>query len=169
MTGDSARERKNYARAAQDNHYVHLTERASKISKLGDIEITFTEKEALKVIHPHNDALVISLKVANNLVHRVLVDNGSSVDVLFKSALDKMNLEGAKLKPVKTPLYGFAGERVDAEGIITLPVTLGEAPRQVLRMIDFLVVNQPSAYNIILGRPTLNGMRAITSTYHMVI
>ena len=124
MTGDSAREQKNYARAAQDNHYVNLTKRVSKISKLENIEITFTEKEALKVIHPHNDALVVSLKVANNLVHRVLVDNGSSVDILFKSALAKMNLEGAKLKPVKTSLYDFAGKRVDAEGIITLHLTL---------------------------------------------
>ena len=58
-----------------------------------NIEITFTEDEALNVIHLHNDALVVSLKVANNLVHRVLVNNGSSVDVLFKSALDKMNIE----------------------------------------------------------------------------
>ena len=90
----------------------------------------------MKAIHPHNDALVVSLKVTNNLVHRVLIDNGSSVDVFFKSALDKMNLEGAKLKPVKKPLYNFAGERIDAERIITLLTTLGEAPQQVIRMID---------------------------------
>ena len=129
MTGDSARGRKNYARATQDGHYINLTERISKISKFENIEITFTEEEALKVIHPHNDVLVVSPKVANNLVHCIPVDNGSSMDVLFRSTLDKMNLQGVKLRPVKTPLYGFVGERIDAEGIITLLVTLREARR----------------------------------------
>ena len=146
-----------------------MTEHISKVAKIATTEITFTEEEARTMRHPHNDALVVSLKVANNLVHRILVDNGSSVDVLFKGALDKMNLDGAKLRPVKTPLYGFTGERVDAEGLITLPVTMDEVPHQVIKMIDFLVVDQCSAYNVILGRPTLNGMRAVKSTYHLSV
>ena len=144
-TGDTVRERKSYARevrGAVGNHYINMTEHVSKMAKIESTEITFTEEEARTVRHPHNDALVVSLKVANNLVHRILVDNGSSVDVLFKGALDKMNLDGAKLRPVKTPLYGFTGERVDVEGLITLPVTMDEVPRQVIRMIDFLVVDQ---------------------------
>ena len=52
-----------------------------------------------------------------------------------------MNLDGEKLRPVKTPLYDFTGERVDAEGLITLSVTMGEVPRQVIKMINFLVVD----------------------------
>ena len=146
-----------------------MTEHIAKFSRVENVAITFTEEKADRVLHPHNDALVVSLKIAKNHVHRILIDNGSSTDVIFKSALDKMNLEGAILRPVKTPLYGFSGEQVEAEGMITLPVTMGEAPAQTIRMINFLVVDRPSVYNVIIGRPTLNGMRAITSTYHLVM
>ncbi|GMN33966.1 hypothetical protein TIFTF001_044856, partial [Ficus carica] len=76
---------------------------------------------------------------------------------------------GAKLTPVLTPLYGFAGECVRAEGVITLPVTMGEDLAQITRMVNFLVVNRPSVYNAIIGRPTLNAMRAVTSTYHLMM
>ncbi|GMN32862.1 hypothetical protein TIFTF001_049812 [Ficus carica] len=76
---------------------------------------------------------------------------------------------GAKLTPVVTPLYGFAGECVRAEGVITLPVTMGEDLAQVTRMVNFLVVDHPSVYNAIIGRPTLNAMRAVTSTYHLMM
>ncbi|GMN28351.1 hypothetical protein TIFTF001_051655 [Ficus carica] len=76
---------------------------------------------------------------------------------------------GAKLTPVLTPLYGFAGECVKAEGVITLPVTMGEDLAQITRMVNFLVVDRPSVYNAIIGRPTLNAMRAVTSTYHLMM
>ena len=66
-------------------------------------------------------------------------------------------------------MYGFSGDLVETEGLITLPVTMGEAPYQITRMISFLVVNRPSVYNVIIGRPTLNGMRAVTSTYHLMM
>ena len=80
-----------------------------------------------------------------------------------------MNLGLVKLKPIRTPLYGFTGGRVDTEGVIILQITMGEAPKQIMRMIDLLVVDQPSAYNAILGRPTLNDMRAVTTTYHLTM
>ena len=75
---------------------MNLTKHPSKIPKMETVEITSTEEEAQKENHPLNDVLVFSLKMANNLVHRILMDNESSTDVLFKSALDKINLEGAK-------------------------------------------------------------------------
>ena len=74
-----------------------MTEHIAKFSRVENVAITFTEEEADRVLHPHKDALVVSLKITNNLVHRILIDNGSSTDVIFKSALDKMNLEGAVL------------------------------------------------------------------------
>ena len=171
-TGDSSRARKSYAREAKDldgRQYVNMTEHIAKFSKMENVAITFTEEEAKKLLHPHNDALVISLRIANSRVHRILVDNGSSADILFKSALTRINLGGAKLTPVLTPLYGFAGECVRAEGVITLPVTMGEDLAQITRMVNFLVVDRPSVYNAIIGRPTLNAMRAVTSTYHLMM
>jgi hypothetical protein len=48
-------------------------------------------------------------------------------------------------------------------------VTAGTAPRQSIVMVDFLVIDRPSTYNAIMGRPALNKLRAATSTYHLMM
>ena len=48
---------------------------------------------------------------------------------------------------------------------MTLTVTVGTQPGQLTRRLDFLVVDCPSSYNVIIGRPTLNRWKAATSTY----
>ena len=96
-TGDSSCARKSYAREAKDfdgTQYVNMTEHIAKFSKMDNVAITFIEEEAKKLLHPRNDALVISLRIANSWVHRILVDNGSSADIRFKSALTRINLGG---------------------------------------------------------------------------
>ena len=54
-------------------------------------------------------------------------------------------------------------------GIITLPVVVGSYPQQITREVNFLVVDCSSSYNAIIGRPTLNSWKAITSTYHLSV
>ena len=51
------------------------------------------------------------------------------------------------------------------KGIVTLTVTVGTHLKQLTRQLDFLVVDCPSSYNVIIGRPTLNRSKAATSTY----
>ncbi|KAL2226354.1 UNVERIFIED_CONTAM: hypothetical protein Sindi_1994100 [Sesamum indicum] len=114
-----------------------------------------------------NDLMFIKLDVANFTVHKVLVDSGSSTDIIFKSVVDKMGLDNARLEPEKTPLVGFGGSEVPSLGMIELPVSMGEEPKRKTLMVKFLVVDTPFAYNIILGRPGLNSFRAVISTYHM--
>ena len=63
------------------------------------------------------------------------------------------------------PLIKFSGDRVYPKGIVTLTITVGAQPRQLTRQLDFLVVDCPSSYNVIIGRPTLNRWKAATSTY----
>ena len=67
------------------------------------------------------------------------------------------------------PLVGFGGIRVYPLGAFTLPVTVGDYPQQITRDVTFLVVNCLSAYNAILGRPTLNSWKAVTLTYYLMI
>ena len=119
--------------------------------------------------HPHDDPLVIRAVVANKIVHIVLVDNGSSADIIFASAFDKMGIGREQLAPVNTHLRGFSGERVLSLGSIQLVLTLGDPLCQAMTTVRFLIVDAPSAYNILLGRPSLNAIRAIPSAYHMVI
>jgi len=46
---------------------------------------------------------------------------------------------------------------------------VGDYPQQIIKDVTLLVVDCTSAYNIILGRPTLNSWKAVTSTYHLMI
>ncbi|KAL0359468.1 UNVERIFIED_CONTAM: hypothetical protein Sangu_0796200 [Sesamum angustifolium] len=90
--------------------------------------------------------------------------------LVIRALLANYEIEwGAPLEAVDTPLYGFAGEVVHPRGMISLPLTLEITPLRKTCLLKFLVLDIPSAYNVILGRPTLNAFRAIISTYHLKI
>ncbi|XP_075499379.1 uncharacterized protein LOC142537770 [Primulina tabacum] len=76
---------------------------------------------------------------------------------------------GYQLEIVETALFGFAGHVVYPEGEIVLPLTLGTRELKKTVMTTFTVVDAPSSYNIIMGRPTMNELRAVASTYHQNI
>ncbi|KAK3001662.1 hypothetical protein RJ639_021658 [Escallonia herrerae] len=116
---------------------------------------------------PHDDPLVITIKAGNFDVKHVLIDNGSSAEVLFYDAFNKMNISTDRLRKMDTPLYGFSNHPVAAEGIIALSVAIGTPPAQANFMLDFVAVKVPSAYNAILGQPTLNQLQAVASTYQL--
>jgi hypothetical protein len=80
-----------------------------------------------------------------------------------------MGIDCDRIKPFGSSLVGFGREVVYLIGIIPLPVTVGTAPRLSTVMVDFLVIDQPSTYNAIIGGPTLNKLRAGTSTYHLMM
>ena len=126
--------------------------------------ITFTEEDAQGVQFPHNDVVVIFLNIANYDVRRILVDNRSSADILFYNAFSRMSILDGHLRPISSPLVGFTGDAVPVEGMITLTIAAGQYPRQSRALVNFLVVKAPSTYNMILGRPGLNALRAIVST-----
>jgi len=67
------------------------------------------------------------------------------------------------------PLVSFGGTRVFPLSAVTLFVMVGDYPQQITRDVTFLVVDCSSAYNAIIGQPTLNSWKAVTSTYHLMI
>ncbi|XP_073120150.1 uncharacterized protein [Henckelia pumila] len=97
----------------------------------------------------------------------MLVDSRSSTDIIFHDAFVKLGISNVQLTPVNTPLVGFFGEIVEALGEVTLPLSLGSYPKRSTKMVKFPVIKTSSAYNMILGRPSLNIFQAIESTYHM--
>ena len=119
--------------------------------------------------HPHDDPLVIRVVVANKTIHRVLVENGSSTYIIIALDFDKMGIGREKLEPINAHLWGFFGERVLPLGSIQLVLTLGDPPCQATMAVRFLIVDAPSSYNILLGRPSLNAIRVVPSAYQMVI
>ena len=54
-------------------------------------------------------------------------------------------------------------------GTITLPVVMGSYPQQITKEVNFLMVDCSSSYNAIIGRPTLNSWKTVTSTYHLSV
>ncbi|XP_013690096.1 uncharacterized protein LOC106394021 [Brassica napus] len=141
-------------------HGLEMTQ--SKLLLLGTDEISFTVKEQEKILAPHHDALVISLTVANCLVKRILVDNGSSSNIIFQRAYQDLGLEERALTRKVTPLIGFSGEVKQTAGEAILPVyTEG-----VNMSTKFLVVDCQSAYNMILGRPWIHDLGTTLDSRH---
>ena len=148
---------------------VQLTGSVPKMARRESPIIEFSEDDARRLHHPHDDALVVTIRVGDYNVHRMLVDNGSSADILYYPAFQQMGINRARLTPTNAPLVGFGGTRVLPLGAITLSMTVGDYLQQILQDVTFLVVDCSFAYNGILGRPTLNSRKAVTSTYHLMI
>ena len=66
-------------------------------------------------------------------------------------------------------MVSFAGDKVIPKGFVKLTIIASTYPAQVFKEIDFLVVDCPSTYNIILERATLNKLKAVTSTYYLKV
>ncbi|XP_074351863.1 uncharacterized protein LOC141691011 [Apium graveolens] len=112
--------------------------------------------------------LVITTKIGTNTVRKILVDNGSSVDIIYYNAYSRMDLGDMKIDTAKeTPLYEFTGNEVKLVGVIDLPVLFGSPPCQIWRVVKFHVIITLSSYNATIGRTITNPLRAITSISHL--
>ncbi|KAK3013960.1 hypothetical protein RJ639_008506 [Escallonia herrerae] len=161
--GSSGRARKAYAREV----YITSQPPDKKLKTVPIAAITFFDEDSKDIQTPHDDPLVITVRAGNFDVKRVLIDNGSSTEILFYDAFKKMNIPTDRLRKMDTPLYGFSHHPVAAEGIIALPVAIGTPLAQANFILDFVMVKVPSAYNAILGQPVLNQLQAVVSTYHL--
>ncbi|XP_075645001.1 uncharacterized protein LOC142615989 [Castanea sativa] len=131
--------------------------------------IIFTNEDARQLHHPHDDAIVITLTIATYTTRKVLIDNGSSADILYYPAFQQMRFNKESLHPVNKPFIGFGGMKVLPVSTISLPVMVGSYPHQVNKEVNFLIVDCSSLYNAIIGRPTLTSWRVATSTYQLSI
>ncbi|XP_068492162.1 uncharacterized protein [Phaseolus vulgaris] len=92
---------------------------------------------------------------------------GVGCDVMFWSTFNKVQLSSNQLRPYTGCLYRFVGDQVEVRGYLELRTTFMDGSASRTDNIRYLVVNAHSAYNILLGRPTLNRLRAVASTRHM--
>lgn len=135
LEGDSNKTRKNYARSCRadpvlppPNIFVNkIKHDHQKSARIEDYCITFTEAKERRLVHPHNDALIIPLCISNATVRRILVDNGSSVNIIYKKAFDWLVVRSVLIKPVSVPLTSFMGP-VMPIGSVKLHVSIGDFP-----------------------------------------
>ncbi|XP_072052132.1 uncharacterized protein [Arachis hypogaea] len=95
------------------------------------------------------------------------MDQGSSIDILFKPAFDKLGLDERELKAYPDTLYGLGDMPIKPLGYITLHTTFEKGENSKTLSIDFIVVDVESAYNALIGRTTLNRLRTVVSTPHL--
>ncbi|XP_071913927.1 uncharacterized protein [Coffea arabica] len=94
-----------------------------------DEEITFGPRDAVPPASGNHETIVIDIVTNNYRVKKVYVDQGSAVDIMFYRAFKELGLRDDQLTPVRTPLVGFTGPPISSEGMITLMVTVGQAPK----------------------------------------
>ncbi|RWW70125.1 hypothetical protein BHE74_00022201, partial [Ensete ventricosum] len=149
--GNSSSMRKAYARSEAGKRPLHHE----------DLNVTFRSEG--EEHSSYDDVLVISIRMANAYVKRVMID------ILYFNAFQKLGLTDRDLAPLTSTLTGFTGDSVSPLGATTIPVTFGGEPRSKTLLVSFMVVKLPSAYNAIIGHPTLNRLRAVVSTYHRIL
>ena len=88
-------------------------------------DMSFNKGDAMGVKQPHNNPLVIMLNIEGFNTKRILVDNGSSADIIYLPAFQQLRLDPRRLRPFDSPLVSFSGDRVYPKGIVTLTVTVG--------------------------------------------
>ena len=115
-TGQSSKSKKAYLKVVQN---VQLSRRSPKARTTNKQAITFTDEDAERIHHPHDDAIVITLLIVDYTTRRVLVDNGSLADILYYPAFQQMRLGRDQLRPVNSPLVGFDGMKVQPMGTIS--------------------------------------------------
>ncbi|XP_076950759.1 uncharacterized protein LOC143623820 [Bidens hawaiensis] len=72
--------------------------------------IFFDEEDKTSIQDPHHDGWIITLFIANHYVRRILVDRGSSVNIIQYDVLKKMNISDSEIVPRSSVLVGFIGE-----------------------------------------------------------
>ncbi|KAF8058991.1 hypothetical protein N665_1238s0003 [Sinapis alba] len=127
--------------------------------------IAFSELDLSNIDQPHNDPLIVEIQIGTCEVSRVLIDTGSSVDLIFRQTLIKMMVDLKDIKPSSRALTGFNGSSTTLLGTICLNVFVGG----VSKLIKFSVIDTETQYNAILGTPWLHSMKAVPSTFHQCV
>ena len=123
-TGLSKKARKTYLRMV---HNVQLTGSVPKMSRIDNPVIKFSKEDARCLHHLHDD--VVSIRVGNYNTHRVLVDNGSSANILYYPVFSQMMIDKERLVPTNASHGCFRGTRVQPLGVVILSVTVGDYPK----------------------------------------
>ena len=127
--------------------------------------IAFDDDDLEGTIQAHDDALVITARIGSFLVKRVMVDQGSEVDVMYPDLFKGLGLKDQDLTKYDSPLVSFDRRVVIPQGQISLPVSM--EGNEV--MVTFIVVNSFSPYTTILERSWIHAMGAIPSTLHIKV
>nr|XP_009787079.1 PREDICTED: uncharacterized protein LOC104235099 [Nicotiana sylvestris] len=139
-------------------------EEGSARERLPRETLIFSKEELETMMEPHNDALVIPFLSNNTRIKRVLVDPGSSVNIIRSEVVEQLGLLN-QVVPTPRFLYNFNMIEEETKGEIILPIDTSGT----IQNTEFQVIDGDMRYNALLGRPWIHNMRAVPSTLHQVI
>ena len=169
LAGDSNRSRKNYFKYAMTSREVFFNTPAAKRARIRQVLIMWTNEDKEWILYPYKDALVFKVTAASKKCDRVLVDTGSSVDVLFKSTLEEMGIADLRLEHTNTFLKGFRGGKLVPLSVVELPITIGNSSTEKTMILDFVVVDEEGPYQMILSRPFLRMSKSVLSNHYLAL
>ena len=105
------------------------------------------------------------MKIASVIVQRILIETGSFVDIITWDCLKKLTHPGYDIVPLVQPILGFGGQEVNPTDIICLPICFSDKLKVKNLEVNFLVVDIPIAYNVILQRSTLHKVKDVIASY----
>jgi hypothetical protein len=169
ITGGSSLEFENKRQRCNYFREVHniLVDGLVVKTQWSHMPITFSEQDINLVSYPHSDAMVIEANIQGWTIGKILVDTGSSDDIIFSITFDRMNINRNLLQPTEIPLIGFGGKRVNALGKIPLPVSFGDLTNLRTKNITFDVVEMHYPYLAIFGRGFLNKFKAVVHQLYL--
>ena len=128
--------------------------------------LSFSEADKQGTIQPHDDALMVTLRIGGYDVRRVMIiDKGSAAKIMYPDLFKGLSLKPEDLTTYSSPLVSFEGKMVVLRGQIRLLVQTGSNVVEV----DFIVVDAFSPYTAIMGRPWLNSLSVVSSTLHQKV
>uniref|UniRef100_A0A2N9E6Y6 Uncharacterized protein n=1 Tax=Fagus sylvatica TaxID=28930 RepID=A0A2N9E6Y6_FAGSY len=125
-------------------------------------KITFTDEDLLLGSKPHNRPLFVSGYIREEKVSRILIDDGSAVNIMSKVTMKRLGISTEELSKSRLVIQGFNQEGQRAIGIIRLDVTMEDLKTRPL----FHVIDSKTSYNLLLGRPWLHENGIVPSTLH---
>ncbi|KAJ9167500.1 hypothetical protein P3X46_022148 [Hevea brasiliensis] len=127
--------------------------------------VTFSEEEIDPVGLTHTKALHVIVKCKGCIVAKVLIDNGSALNVLPSTTLARLPVDRSNIRQSAIVVRAFDGTRREVLGDIDLPLQVGACTFNV----TFQVMNIEPAYTMLLGRPWIHSANAVPSTLHQRI
>ena len=122
----------------------------------------FSDEDKIGTIQPHDDALVITLRIEGYDVRRVMVDQGNVAEIMYPDLYMGLGLRVENLTPYSSPLVSFEGKVIIPKGQIRLPVQTGS----MMVEVDFIMVDAFSPYTTIVARSWFHTLGAVSSTLH---
>ena len=125
----------------------------------------FSDEDKIGTIQPHDDALVITLQIWGYDMKRVMVDQGSTAEIMYPDLYKGLNLKAEDITPYSSPLVSFEGKIITPKGQVRLPV---QTSSEVVE-VDFIIVDVYSPYTAIVARPWLHTLGAVSFTLYQKV